>query len=77
MISVFVSTNLILSFQHNLHYTRRITPKRVKQRLPIESYIKFDAKFFIFFARLFILFYRSPISETLRAEKNFRFHFMK
>jgi len=29
---------------------------------------KFEAKFFNFFARLFILFYRSPIYETFRTE---------
>jgi len=39
---------------------------------PALSYVyrfaKFDAKFFNFFARLFILFYRSPMYETFRTE---------
>jgi len=36
-------------------------------------YAKFDAKFINFFARLFILFYRSPMYETVhRCTKLFR-----
>jgi len=30
--------------------------------------VKFDAKFFNFFARLFVLFYRLPMYETFRTE---------
>jgi len=33
---------------------------------------KFDAKFFNFFARLFILFYRSPMYKTFRAESKIK-----
>jgi len=44
-------------------------PKMAKHDL---SYVyrsaKFDGKFLNFFARLYILFYRSPIYETFRTE---------
>jgi len=33
---------------------------------------KFDAKLFNFFARLFILFYRSPMCETFRTESKIK-----
>jgi len=33
---------------------------------------KFDAKLFNFFARLFILFYRSPMYETFRTESKIK-----
>jgi len=33
---------------------------------------KFDAKFINFFARLFILFYRSPIYKTFRIESTIK-----
>jgi len=41
----------------------------LKLRLPTA---KFDAKFFNFFARLFILFYRSPMYGTFRMESKIK-----
>jgi len=38
---------------------------------------KFDTKFFYFFARLFILFYRSPMYETFRTENKINNKFRK
>jgi len=49
-----------------------VVPALLIAALPL-SYVyqsaKFDTKFINFFARLFILFYRSPMYETFRTER--------